>query len=212
MVVKLIERMLRPLDLRIRALASNCTINLVDDTGAQQSVSVSLLSGERLNNAIRRQPFGLSANPPPGSVGLAISIGGSRTHTLVLGAENGNRPRDLPAGATRIYDDGGSYVQLNNDGTITAKAANSITLDAPTGHATGDWTFDGNVVVKGTSDLKGNVTAEADLAVDGKATVQGALSSATSVSDPSRSMADIVGVFNVHGHPAANDPPSELIP
>ncbi|MDI3259701.1 MAG: phage baseplate assembly protein [Sinobacteraceae bacterium] len=134
-----------PLERRIRALASACTITDVDDSGALQSVALTLLSGERLRQALRVQPYGLSAHPPAGSVGLAISVGGTRTHVLVLGGEDASRPKSLPAGACELYDSAGNYVRLTADGNIEIKASTKVTVTTPELHVTGNVTCAGDV-------------------------------------------------------------------
>jgi len=178
-----VRSIMRPLEHRIRSIAAACTLTGVDDSTDLQNVQITLLAGERLSNAIRNQPFGLSANPPAGAVGLAISIGGSRTHTIVFGGEDASRPKNLPTGATQLYDASGNQVLLNNDGTILIKASSKVTVQAPDTECSGNLKVDGNLTVSGTG------------------VVAGALSSETSVADPVSTMQAMRTIYNGHVHP-----------
>lgn len=80
----------------------------VDDSGEWQKTKVTGFKDEEFSEVLRAQSHGLSSNPPPGSVGNFLRLGSS-DRLVALGFETPGRPRDLPAGATALY---------NADGTI----------------------------------------------------------------------------------------------
>lgn len=65
-----------------------------------------------------------------------------------------NPPPVVQSGQAAIVDGAGSYVRLNNDGTITISAAGAATLDAP-----GGLTINANTTINGNEQVNGNVQA-----------------------------------------------------
>lgn len=57
----------------------------------------------------------------------------------------------------------GSGSVVVNCATATVTASDSVTLDTPTVHATGDLTVDGDVSVQGKADVQGNVTSQGEV-------------------------------------------------
>ncbi len=203
---KLIASMLAPVSRRVRMLATRVTITAVDDSRRIQTVQVSGLEGEDLPDVQRLQQFGFSANPPIGATGLVICIGGSRTNPVVISAEDGStRVLNLEPGEACVYNAFGDFIRLKTSGEVLVKARSKVTADAPLVHALHDMQVGGNLLVEG------HTTIAQNLLVEGAAGVTGALASATSVSDPTGSMAGMRGVFNGHTQPVSGgvaQPPS----
>lgn len=80
----------------------------VDDSGGLQKITVRGFAGEEFSEVVRAQTHGVSSHPPAGAVGTFLRHGSSDRLTA-LGFETPGRPKDLPAGATALY---------NADGTI----------------------------------------------------------------------------------------------
>lgn len=120
----------------------------VDDHGEIQSARGTGRKGESFGGKKfkppRYQPYGHSANPPKGSIGVFISLGGNIDQGFIAWAEHpDHRPKGQQPGENQIYDDQGQYVKLARDkieikttlpvsiqggATITLKAT-SIILD-----------------------------------------------------------------------------------
>ncbi|ROH88669.1 phage baseplate assembly protein V [Stagnimonas aquatica] len=190
-------RVLAPIQRRIRALAARTTVARAADAGASQRVQITVLAGERLDDVVRVQNFGLSANPPAGSTALLISIGGSRTHCVVIGADHESRPRDLAPGESQHYNQWGDCVYLQENGEALIKARAKVICDAPLTHVLGDAEIDGNLLVRG------DITGLGNIAVAGTGYVEGGLESATSITDPAGTMAEMRSVFNSHTQPVS---------
>lgn len=209
---------MRPLDRRIRTLATRSTITRADDSELAQNVQVTALALERIPESNRVQMFGLTANPPAGSTALLISIGGSRTHCVVIGADHESRPRDLLPGEAQHYNQWGDFVYLQENGEAHVKARSKVFSDAPLTHALGDVEVDGDMLVHGNVVIEGDTTIEKTLTVEqttaliGAVTAQatfhaiGAISSATSIADPYSTMQAIRVTFNLHYHDGADGP------
>lgn len=83
------------------------------DGGAQQLLEGRGLPGEELVRVARIMPHGLASHAPAGAHGLGVAVNGRRDEVAVLGLEAaGKRPRDLPAGATALYNADGTVWKL----------------------------------------------------------------------------------------------------
>jgi phage gp45-like len=99
----------------------------VDDSGTQQIIkNLRGLASEQFQDVYRPQPHGFSSNPPTGSEGIFLSLGGRSDRLLALGFEHKDkRPKNLPAGASVLYDAQGNVVRM--------MMANGIQIDASAG-------------------------------------------------------------------------------
>ena len=85
----------------------------VDDTGPQQLVIVKGLAGEIMRLPYRAQYFGASGNPPPGSDGLALLIGGRPDQAVLIGIEHqDHRPRNIGVGEKVLYNAHGDIIKI----------------------------------------------------------------------------------------------------
>lgn len=85
----------------------------LDDSGTLQKMRLSGLKGEELADVPRVQPFGLSTNPPVGSEGVLLALGGRSDRGMVLGVESpSHRPTAREPGSTVIYDAFGNVASL----------------------------------------------------------------------------------------------------
>jgi phage baseplate assembly protein V len=83
------------------------------DSGTLQTMRLSGLKGEELDQVPRIQPFGLSTNPPVGSEGLLLALGGRSDRGVVLGVESpDHRPTGREPGSTILYDANGNVVSI----------------------------------------------------------------------------------------------------
>ena len=107
---------------------SRALLSKLDDSGSQQLVEVKALTGQTVGEAVRSQHFGLSSHPPKDAEGLVLMLGGGADRAHVLGLEHPpSRPRNLPEGATRLYDKDGNHVHIDGD-TIRVQHASRIVL------------------------------------------------------------------------------------
>ena len=104
-------------------------LNSVDDSQPEQYMGVQGLDGEKWAKAMRVQPFGLSTNPNDGSHGVGLALGGRREQIFLLGVEDPKtRPKNLPRGATALYNASGEIIKMV--GKTTVYTGDSFTFKA----------------------------------------------------------------------------------
>ncbi len=139
----------------------------VDDAGDMQRMTALGYDDETIKMAHRVQPFGLSTHPPKGSHGLAVLGNGRPDQNVFLGIESPeHRPRNLPEGATKLYDKDGTFVYLDAAGNVHAKtrlkafveAGTEAEVKAPTIKLTGNVIISGDLTVGGDVTNGGNMT------------------------------------------------------
>ena len=156
-------------------------IKLVDDAKEVQLVQVFFGLGvsETKDKTPRFAEYGLVSNPPDGSDGVAIFIGGDRSNGIVVATNNNAaRLKNLERGEVAIHDDQGRWIWIKRDSIeieaggkdvfvknatiVNVKATTKVVLDTPTVECTGDATVAGTLtattdVVGGGKSLKNHV-------------------------------------------------------
>ena len=141
----------------VRTMIRRVTLRNLDDGDGQQGGTYGGLKSEEFK-AYRPQPFGFTSNPPAGSEGIGLALGGRSDRLVVFGVETpGLRPKGREAGSTAIYDAAGNVVSLVSAETRVVHASR-IVLEA--GGATitlegGKVTIAGDVQINGAT-LKHN--------------------------------------------------------
>lgn len=95
------------------------TIVEVNDGGSQQFLKRARgFASEQFEDVYRAQVHGFSSNPPAGSEGLFLSLGGRSDRAVALGFEHEeHRPRNLPPGGAALYDASGKVLKFLPDNT-----------------------------------------------------------------------------------------------
>jgi len=142
--------------LRVRLLAGRAIINLVNDTGSFQLVQVDRLADETDDGLERFAEYGLASNPPAGAEAVVISLGGVRSHGVVIATGHRRyRLKGLANGEVALYDDKSQVIKLGADGiSITTPLPASIEAASLT--ITADTTIDGTLTVAGDLTVAGN--------------------------------------------------------
>lgn len=171
MDMRAVQKLLEPLRRGLGLMLGRAVINLVNDAGDLQLIQVSRLADETADGLERFGEYGLTSNPPAGSEAIVASMGGVRSHGIVIAVENRQwRFKGLPAGGVAMYDDQGQVFKMTTAGTelittlpITVHSTASVainapdvtvtadtaTVDADTVHLTGDGQLDGDCNVNG---------------------------------------------------------------
>ena len=148
---------------RVQLMSSWGRVTFSDDSCSAQLLQVKLNDSETRDDTPRIAEFGLTSRPPEGSDVLVVFLGGDRSKGVVVAtAHQASRPKGLLVGETMLYDlwgksvyltkDGGIVVEakgapvtVNNATTVTINAAESVELDTPLLHVTGDIVAGGNI-------------------------------------------------------------------
>lgn len=130
--------MIREMDARIRrAMASirqgfRGVLTLVQAAGAVQLVQIDALAGEQLLDTELFQHYGLTTNPPPGTMAIVLPLGGKTSHGIVIATENGAaRKKNLASGEVALYTDEGDYILLSRGRIIKVVAGTQLEVTAP---------------------------------------------------------------------------------
>lgn len=112
-----------------------------DDEGIQRAI-VKGYADETIKLAQRGQYFGLSSNPPPGSVGYASLVGGRPDQAMLMGVEHpAHRPTSQQPGDTVLYDANGQFLKL-----VKGKKLEMETGDQTVKGGKAVWEFDELVI------------------------------------------------------------------
>lgn len=116
----------------VRTAMRRGTIQKIDDSGSQQIVKRARGgASEEFEDIYRPQPHGFTSHPPANSEFLVMALGGRSDRMLALGGEHkDHRFKNLPEGATAIYNANGSIATLIGQ-EIKIKSAGKITLESP---------------------------------------------------------------------------------
>lgn len=184
-------------------------VKLVDDTGPIMRLQIDegdlgKFGGRRIIDKVARiAHFGFASVPPIGAEVMLVAAAGDRTQTIALGTNHQpSRLKNMKPGDSGIYDVRGAKVTLTEDGllidcaglpalvqncsTITLRAAEKVTIDAPTAEILHDLTVGGDVSVSGS------VTADGTIHAGGEVTGDTGGSSVT--------LGGLRDAYNVHKH------------
>ncbi|MDS0794705.1 phage baseplate assembly protein V [Burkholderia pseudomultivorans] len=133
-VRKQIDRALSGVRQAYRAVISLCA----SDTPVQLA-QIEGLAGETTPDVELFQHYGLTSNPPAGTVAVVIPLGGKTSHGIIVATENGAyRIQGLQPGEVAVYTDEGDsivfrrgrIIDITTD-TLNIKAANQVNIDTP---------------------------------------------------------------------------------
>lgn len=125
------QRLLKPLAMRLRGIVARAVIKAVADEGALQTLQVRVNADELLDGVEHFQPYGHAARPLPGAEGIALAVGGHRSHTVVICVgDRRYRLKGLKAGEVGLYDDLGNRVLLGRE-AMQLKAVQKLVIEAP---------------------------------------------------------------------------------
>lgn len=130
--------MIADIDARIRRHVAGIrqtfrgVLTLVKTAGAVQLVQVDGLAGEQLQDAELFQHYGLTSNPPPGTMAVVVPVGGKTSHGIVIATEHGSyRLKNLASGEVAIYTDEGDSIVLKR-GRLIEVTTQTLRVNAPT--------------------------------------------------------------------------------
>ncbi|MFB0874561.1 MULTISPECIES: phage baseplate assembly protein V [unclassified Sphingobium] len=102
---------------RIRMLVGRALLSRVDDSKTMQTIQIELLDEEAQDGVEHFQPYGYAAHPRPGAEAVALAVGGTRSHSVVLCvADRRYRLKGLQEGEVALYDDQAQQVLVGRDG------------------------------------------------------------------------------------------------
>jgi phage baseplate assembly protein V len=141
------DREMAPILRRIDMMLSRGVLRATTDSEGVQTMQMTGLEGEVIDDVERFQSYGVSSVPPPGGDALIGFVSGNRDHGVVLAVnDRTSRPKGIGPGEVVLYNDQNVLLLLDKDGdlrirarrivieadeTIDVKAGEKITLVAP---------------------------------------------------------------------------------
>lgn len=150
---------------RLGMVVSRAVVKLVNDAAKLQGVQIVLLDNEARAQVERFQDYGLTSVPFADAEAIAVAVGGSRGHMVVLAVDDRRyRKKDMEEGEVALYTDEGDYVLLKRGRIVEVKAGTKLRVDAPDAEFTGNGHFMGNITCDGNvSDANGSMQEMRDL-------------------------------------------------
>ena len=131
-------REMAPLAGRVSMMIGRAVIEAVDDAPQAQELQVALLADELQDGVERFQGYGFTSVPHPGAEALVLSVGGLRSHAIVVQVEDRRyRLKALAPGEVAIFDDQGQKIVLKRDG-IRMESPFKVEVAAPDVKVTAD--------------------------------------------------------------------------
>jgi len=179
-MIELLNRYLRPLQIRIAMMIARAVVAGVKDGGGLQTLQLNLLADETQDNVSRVQNYGFTSNPKLGAEAVTLFLNGARDNGIVIAVDDRRyRLKSLQSGEVAIYTDEGDKIHLKRNNTIEVLTHNlNITATVKVQMTTPELNVSGNIIAGG------NVT------------------------DSVRSMAGDRTIYNGHTHPENNAPGS----
>jgi phage baseplate assembly protein V len=131
--------MIEALRNRVRGMVQRCVVSLVKDSFKLQGLQVTMLDGQTPDDVEHFQQYGYTSHPHAGAEGIALAIGGSTGHTVVMNVDDRRyRVQNLQAGEVCLYtdedaQDGGHRIHFKRGQVIEFKAGASSIVMGPTG-------------------------------------------------------------------------------
>ncbi|MEE1920314.1 phage baseplate assembly protein V [Pseudomonas asiatica] len=137
------------------------TVALASAGSMLQTLQMRLTAGEVKDDLEHFEPYGFTSHPKPGAEGVALFLGGDRSHGVVVCVSDRRfRLKELQPGEVAIYTDEGDtfvfkrgrIIELNTM-TLKVKAGTAVEFDTPLIKTTGRIESEGDQVAAGVSQV-----------------------------------------------------------
>lgn len=137
------------------------TVALASAGSMLQTLQMRLTAGEIKDDLEHFEPYGFTSHPQPGAEGVALFLGGDRSHGVVVCvADRRFRLKELRPGEVALYtDEGDSFVFRRgrvveiDTMTLKVKAGVAVEFDTPLIKTTGSIESAGDQVAAGISQI-----------------------------------------------------------
>ncbi|SAI74562.1 phage baseplate assembly protein V [Bordetella ansorpii] len=153
---------------RLRLAIARALIGGVDDAGGLQTMQVRIQAGVVRDRVERFQQYGLTSVPYDDAESVALSVGGSTNHVIVISVDDRRyRLRGLSEGEVALYDDLGQVVHLTRGGIIIRGAGWPVTVtDTPLIDLDADVRVRGGISVENQTGVGNNIAGPVNFTGD----------------------------------------------
>lgn len=146
---------------QLRNLFSRGVVGLVSAGNKLQGLQMRLTADEVKDGMEHFEPYGFTSNPQPGAEGLAVFLGGDRSHGVVVCvADRRFRLQGLQSGEVAIYTDEGDFLHFKRGrvievetATFRVSAKEAVEFNTPVIRASGRIESVGDQVAAGVSQV-----------------------------------------------------------
>lgn len=146
----------------LKQILARGVVTLVKATSKLQSLQMTLLAGEVKSGMEHFEPYGFTSNAHPGAEGIALFVGGDRSHGVVVCvADRKFRLQGLKSGEVALYTDEGDRLHFKRGRvievetlTLKVKADTAVEFDTPVIRTTGRIESAGDQVAGGVSQMQ----------------------------------------------------------
>jgi phage baseplate assembly protein V len=129
-IVEQLNRLLDPIRILLNQMATKGSIDSVDDSGAQQTVTVITGDGEVLDQMERIQPMGLTSVPAKDDEVIVLIINGDRDHAVAIQVgSTANRLKGLDEGEVAVYRDVGNKIVFKANGDLEVTTSGTMNVN-----------------------------------------------------------------------------------
>ncbi|MFB2709770.1 phage baseplate assembly protein V [Aeromonas veronii] len=159
-----VQKLLAPLQRRLRLIADRAIVTLVNDALQRQNLQLKVLADEGADDVERFQNYGHTSVPPEGSEAIVLGLGGARAGLVAIAVEHkGFRPKGLEAGDSCLYHLEGHNLTLGKEGLAALSAKSVITTAEEQ-----TLTISPENEILGALHVTLNITTDADVIINGK--------------------------------------------
>lgn len=159
-----VQKLLAPLQRRLRLIADRAIVTLVNDALQRQNLQLKVLADEGADDVERFQNYGHTSVPPEGSEAIVLGLGGARAGLVAIAVEHkGFRPKGLEAGDSCLYHLEGHNLTFGKDGLAALSAKSVITTAEEQ-----TLTISPENEILGALHVTLNITTDADVIINGK--------------------------------------------
>jgi phage baseplate assembly protein V len=145
----------------MRNLFARGVVALVDAGRKLQGLQMRLTADEVKDGMEHFEPYGFTSNPQPGAEGLAVFLGGDRSHGVVVCVSDRRfRLQALESGEVALYTDEGDRLHFKRGRvievetlTLKVSAGEAVEFDTPVIRTTGRIESDGDQIAAGVSQV-----------------------------------------------------------
>ncbi|QTD89469.1 phage baseplate assembly protein V [Burkholderia anthina] len=163
-VRKQIDRALAGVRQAYRAVISLCA----SDTPVQLA-QVDGLAAETTPDVELFQHYGMTSNPPAGTMAIVIPLGGKTSHGVIVATEHGSRIQSLKPGEVAIYTAEGDSIVMRNGHviditteTLNITASKEVNMDTPRVNMTKQLNVQDQITGQGGMAVSGGNGVEVD--------------------------------------------------
>lgn len=159
-----VQKLLAPLNRRLRLMADRALVTLVNDALKRQGLQLKVLADETADDIERFQNYGHTSVPPVGSEAIVLGVGGARAGLVAIAVEDKSvRPKDLEAGDNCLYHLEGHRIVLGKDEAVSIEAKSVITEASEK-----TLTISPDNEIQGSLHVTLNISTDADVIINGK--------------------------------------------